>query len=502
MKIFSAAQVKSWDAYTIAHERIRSIDLMERAALACTEWLRAHFVKEQEFFIFCGRGNNGGDGLAIGRLLHAAGYQVHIYITGDAEGSPDFETNKAQVTQFDGLTEVLTDTANFPVLRQDSIIIEALFGTGLSKPPKGLYESLIKVINASGAKVVAIDLPGGLYADTSSGGNDIIKADITLTFQREKLAFLFSENAAFVGKLVVLDIGLSAEFDRDESTGLFLLDMEDIRQIYRPRKDDAHKGDYGYACLVAGSYGMMGAAVLSAAACLRAGVGKLTVLTCKEGYNILQASVPEAMCKTSGRKYIRNITGITDYDVVGFGPGIGRHPSHKYLLKDIFAKSTSPLVLDADALNTLGENKGLLKNIPPGSILTPHPKEFERVVGKTANDFESMQLALYTAKDLEICIVLKGHHTFIASPSGKGYFNSTGNSGMATAGSGDVLTGIITALLAQKYSPSEAARLGVFLHGLAGDLALAQTSKEALIAGDIVDNLADAFRAVSGTLSG
>ena len=513
MKIFSASQIKAWDAYTIQNEPIKSIDLMERAAIACFNWISGRFDKSHTFKVFCGSGNNGGDGLAIARLLIKKGYRVFVYIVGTkSTGSVDFYTNLERLRHISTEIHVIENENAFPEFIND-IIIDAVFGTGLNKKPRGVFASLIKYINASNQKVISIDVPSGLFIDKNSPKNEsnenadeekeyllqntpIIKADYTLSFQNQKLAFLMSENESFTGEVVLLDIQLNKEFEEKEHANFEFVDKYLIRNLYIPRTPFANKGNYGYACLLAGSKGMMGAAVLSSKACLRSGVGKLTCYTCDKGYEIMQVSVPEAMCKTFGNTFIKDVKGIKDFNVIGVGPGIGLHPSHKILLKSLFKKFQRPMVIDADALNVLSENPSLFPLIPSQSILTPHPKEFERLFGKSATDFDRIQLALSKAKEFDIFIVLKGHFTFIASPDGKGYFNSTGNAGMATAGAGDVLTGIITGLLAQKYTSLHACILGVYLHGLAGDIGAKRRSKEALIAGDIIDNLGEAFKEI------
>lgn len=467
---------------------------MERAAMACTKWIHQKFTDNNSFKIFCGKGKNGGDGLAIARMLSKKKFIVSVYIAGNkSEGFPDFKKNLDRLQKSDVEIFFLDSQKTFPKINKEDIVIDALFGTGLNKKPKDIYCDIINLINKSGAVTIAIDVPSGLYVDSNSSGNSIIQASYTLTFQQGKLSFLMAENEGYAGEVITLDIGLSPDFYNTEKTALTLIDKNLIQEIYVPRKQFANKGNYGYACLVAGGYGMMGAAVLSSKACLRSGVGKLTCYICKEGYTIMQSSVPEAMCKVFGKTFIKDIKNTEDFEVIAIGPGIGKHPSHKQLLQTIFKNSKKKIVIDADGLNTLSKNKILYKSIPSKSIITPHPKEFERLFGKTTNDFEQMKLAIAKAKEFDIFIVLKGHHTLIATPGGEGYFNSTGNAGMATAGAGDVLTGIITALLAQHYSPLNSCILGVYLHGLAGDLAAKKLSKEAMIAGDIIDYLGEGF---------
>ena len=499
MKIFSVSQIKAWDAYTIQNEPISSIELMQRAAESCFKWIEKEYNKKSSFIIFCSKGNNGGDGLALSKLLFENGYAVSVYIIAiNSNGSEDFQINFERLKKVLNSVYFLDEESSFPDLK-NKIIIDALFGTGLNKKPIGLFSKVISYINESSETVVSIDVPSGLYVDKSSilsNAETIIKATYTLTFQNQKVAFLMPENQSYVGKVILLDIGLSKEFEENEDAQFEFIDQKIIRKIFRERSAFSNKGNFGYACLLAGSYGMMGATVLSSKACLRSGVGKLTCYTCEAGYNIIQTSVPEAMCKTFGNNFIQDIKDFNDFDVIGIGPGIGKYFSHKELLQNVFSTFKKPLVIDADALNILSENPFLYKLIPKNSILTPHPKEFERLFGKSNSDFDRIDLALSKAKELNIYIVLKGHFTFIATPDGKGYFNSTGNAGMATAGAGDVLTGIITGLLAQDYSSLDACILGVYLHGLAGDIAAENLSKESLIAGDIIENLGAAFKQI------
>ncbi|MEO7307724.1 MAG: NAD(P)H-hydrate dehydratase, partial [Ferruginibacter sp.] len=378
----------------------------------------------------------------------------------------------------------------------NDLVIDALLGSGLNKPLEGITASLVNHINNADAEIISIDLPTGLFADKSSKGNTIIKATHTLSFQNYKLAFLLPENEIYCGDVHLLNIGLHHAFEKTEAAGFELIGEEIIKTIYKPRSKFAHKGTYGHAALLCGSYGMIGAAVLSSIACLRSGAGKLSSIIPKCGYDILQTAVPEAMCIVTGEDHLLSASGIEKFDAVGIGPGIGMYPSHKKLLADIFEKVNAPMVIDADALNCIAANKELLKAIPPSSILTPHPKEFERLFGQSENDLKRLQLALLQSKELNIYIVLKGHYSFISTPGGIGYFNSTGNPGMATAGSGDVLTGIFTGLLAQGYSSLESCLLGVYLHGLSGDIAAAKYSPEAMIARDIIASLGDAFKQI------
>lgn len=500
MKILKAQQIRAWDQYTMLHEPISSVDLMERAAQRCFEWLDNNGWLVHSFVIFCGKGNNGGDGLAIARMLAERGCSVSVHILEFGhKGTEDFQTNLARLHQYPAVDiHFVQDENNFHRLPADAIIIDALFGSGLSRPLDGITAKLVEHINKSGCTIIAIDVPSGMSVDHSSKGNTTIKANHTLSFQCYKPAFLVAENASFIGDVDILDIGLLAEYLSTITVNLEVVDSSIIRSIYKPRNRFAHKGNFGHAMIIAGSYGKIGAAVLSSKACLRSGIGLLTCFVPKCGYEILQTALPEAMLMTDTNNSI--LTRIDDdtskYDAIGIGPGIGTASETRIAVKEILSSYKKPMVIDADALNGLAMEKKL-PSLPPGSILTPHPKEFERLFGESKNDFDRIEKALMNAKLLNCLIVLKGHHTFIATPSGKGYFNNTGNAGMATAGSGDVLTGMITGLLAQGYPSEETAILSVYLHGLAGDIAAEKFSQEAMIADDIIENIGEAYKKIT-----
>lgn len=494
MQILSAVQIRAWDEYTIRELGIQSIDLMERASTACFNWLMENGFKQYAFSVFCGKGNNGGDGLAIARMLTQSGHAVTVYILEfGAKGTADFQTNLARLHQTNAAIKFISSVDTLHPVDPHSIVIDALLGTGLNRPLDGLTAAVVKHINQSGNTVIAIDIPSGLFADKSAKDETSIEAAHTLSFQCFKPAFLVAENAAFLGEIHILDIGLQKGYLSTITPEFQFIDADIVNAILQPRKKFAHKGNFGYAALIAGSMGMMGAAVLSSEACLRSGVGKLTCYIPRIGYEIMQTSVPEAMCKIAGTEQIGTIYSFEGYSAIGAGPGLGQEESIASLLQSLFKQSNATLVLDADALNVLGKNKELLTNIPHHTIITPHVKEFERLFGTAANDFERMQLAIRKAKELGITIVLKGAYSLVATPGGMAWFNSTGNPGMATGGSGDVLTGVITGLAAQGYLPEQAALAGVYLHGLAGDLAANAVSEPALIASDITAFLGDAF---------
>jgi len=497
MKILNAEQVRAWDQYTMQHEPVSSIDLMERAATRCFDWLEENGWLVQSFAIFCGKGNNGGDGLAIARMLSERGCKVSVYILEFGhKGTDDFQTNLARLHQYPAVDiHFIQDENNFHSLPKDAVIIDALFGSGLSRPLDGITAKLVDHINNSKCAIIAIDIPSGMSVDHSSKGNPIVKADHTLSFQCYKPAFMVAENAFFIGEVVILDIGLLPGYLSTVEVDSALIDFEMIRSIYKPRNRFAHKGNFGHALMIAGSYGKIGAAVLSSKACLRSGAGLLTSFIPKCGYEILQISLPEAMVLTDeNEKILAQLPAdIEKYSVIGIGPGIGTADETQKLITFLIRRCKKPLIIDADGLNCLSMQKEWLHQLPPHSILTPHPKEFDRLFGKHQNDFDRIEAAAQRAKDLNIVIVLKSHHTLIATPSGNLFFNSTGNAGMATGGSGDVLTGIISALVAQNYSSEHAAILGVYLHGLAGDFAANALSQESMIASDIITFLSQAF---------
>lgn len=491
MKILTLDQIRALDQYTIQHEPIPSIDLMERASKAFTAWFVEIFDTSLKVLICCGPGNNGGDGLAIARLLHEQGYEVEVIKIGcDGKVSTDFSINLERLP-----FESRTFESNLPV---SDVIIDAIFGSGLTRAAEGEFAQAIHLINQSEGMRVAVDMPSGLFADMPSSGSSIVKADFTISFQLPKLSFLLPENHLFVGEWEAVDIGLSQECLKDSPTSYHLIDYDLASSLVKhPTKFD-HKGTNGHALIVAGSYGKMGAVVLAGRAAMRAGLGLLTLHIPADGNTIIQTSIPEAMTlpDSNGEVISQNLTS-EKYDCIGVGPGLGRDKTTAKALNEMLDAATMPMVIDADALNKISEHRELLQIIPEGSILTPHPKEFQRLVSADwTNDFERLTIQKRLANELKCIVVLKGAHTSIAFPNGEIYFNSSGNAGMAKAGSGDVLTGIITSLLAQSYTAEQAAILGIFLHGLAGDLAAEQLGEIAMMAGDIIDYLPDAYQAL------
>ena len=500
MKIFPTTDIKQLDAYTIENEPIASIDLMERAARALTAAIANRWGTDVRITIFAGPGNNGGDALAVARLLLERGYRhVETFLFNTkGELSPDCATNMERLAAIPDVDfHEVTSQFVFPKLTEDDVIIDGLFGSGLNKPLAGGFAAVVKFINASPAQVVAIDIPSGLMGEDNSFNvsSCIVRADLTLSLQLPKLAFLFAENELFVGEWRLLDIGLSQEAIDALSTDYALTEPADMALLLKPRDKFAHKGKFGRALLIAGSLGMAGASVLAAKACLKSGVGLLTVHVPFRNNGIVQTAVPEAMTEVDlSDTRFATATDTDDYQAVAIGPGLGRQPETVAALLEQIETSETPMVLDADALNILGENRALLSRLPKGSILTPHPVELERMVGKCRNSFERLERARDLARNADVHIVLKGAYTAVISPDGTCRFNATGNPGMATAGSGDVLTGILLALLAQGYAPADAAALGVCVHGMAGDLAANELGQIGMTASDIVAHLPLAWK--------
>ena len=503
MKILPIEKVREADAYTIKNEPIEDIDLMERAATQLFNRISDMIELSRPVKTFCGLGNNGGDGFAVSRMLANAGYKVTVYVVRySAKMSPSCETNFERIKSAGNATVVeLKEKDKLPGINDGDVIIDAIFGSGLKRPVEGFIAKIIDHINSSTAQVIAIDAPSGFFCDTTNTTNkgSIVKADITLTFQFPKFGFLFPENDIFVGNWEVLPIGLHPDFINKVEVDSFLTESSDIKRIHKKRAKYDHKGTYGHGLLISGGYGKMGAAVLGSKAALRAGAGLITTHIPAKGYSILQTSVPEAMVSIDmDDEIFSEVPFLSKYNAIAVGPGIGTEKQTAKALKLLIQNSGVPVIFDADAINILAENKTWIPFIPQNSILTPHPKEFERLVGKSSDNFERNKMQREFSVKYHVYVILKGAHTAITTPNGKCYFNTTGNPGMATGGSGDVLTGILLGLMAQGYSPFETSLLGVYIHGLAGDIAAGKSGYEALIAGDITESLGEAFRLLNG----
>jgi NAD(P)H-hydrate epimerase len=472
---------------------------MERASTQVADWIINNFGNDRPFWFFAGPGNNGGDALAVARMLASHNFDCTVFIADfgrTLKSDPLInlkrleEQNKVRLNKID-LEEQI------PEIPSEAIVIDGLFGSGLNKPLDGLAGKIVQKINESGATVISIDIPSGLFGEDNlhNDSSTIVRANHTLTFQFPKISFFFPENHPYTGNWEVLPIGLSPEAISETESDFFYLTKEFISGKINKREKFSHKGSYGHALLIAGSYGKMGAAVLASKACLRSGVGLLTSHIPRLGYEILQNSVPEAMASIDMSDSIfTEFPDLRQFSAVGIGPGLDKKAHSQDAFKELLYAKPVKLVVDADALNILAENQRWYRLLPENAILTPHPKEFERLAGSSANSFERLQIQLQFSAKYKVIVVCKGAHTCITFPSGEVYFNSSGNPGMATSGSGDVLTGIILGLLAQNYSSEDASLIGVYLHGLAGDLAAAKIGQRAMIAGDIIEQLGPAFR--------
>jgi len=488
MKILTAAQIRDLDAYTIQHEPIASIDLMERAAWALVNSFVQEYPPPTTIRIFCGLGNNGGDGLCMARLLHYLHYDVSCYICRYSERtSDDFLWNEKRLERLkgsDGLwcQDILTSD-DFPEIGEEDIIFDALFGSGLTRPLEGLPNALITYLNQQNCTRLAVDIPSGLMAD-SYMESACFKATKTYIFQGPKLSLLLPQNAPFVGAFEVVDIELSDVGLAAMTTDFHYLTLQDIVPYIKKRPKFSHKGTHGHALIMAGNHRMTGAAVLATKAALKVGAGLVTTYTPQKAVAILQNQCPEAMIwGDAAKKHLTHLPQLEKYGCIAIGPGIGQHPKTQKFVDDLLQNYDCPLVLDADALNIITANHWQ-NRIPKGSILTPHPKELERLTQKVSNDYEQIKILSILACEIESIILLKRAHTVIALPNGQLYFNSTGNPAMGTGGSGDVLTGMIVGLLAQGYSAKEASLLGVYFHGKAGDDAV--TAMTQIVAGDLI----------------
>lgn len=474
---------------------ISSIQLMEKAASSCVNWIESNFRSVQKFLIFCGTGNNGGDGFAMGRILYEKGYNVEIFIDKNKEDlSHDANINFKKIKQMSGID--IKDFSDLIIRDDKTVIIDALFGYGLNRELSGEIKNIVEELNQIKIPKISVDIPTGLFADNITKKDaTVFKADVTLTFQFYKRSFLHPETGKFCGKIVVLDIDLDEDFINEIETDHFVIDENLIKTIYKARQDFTNKGTFGKSILVGGSYGKIGAVLMSTLSAVKTGSGLTFTIAPECGNQILQSQVPEAMFIGSGEKYIDKID-IQEKAIYGIGPGFGKEQQTQKALLYFLENYHDPIVLDADALNILAENDGI-KSIPKNSVITPHPLEFERLFGKTKDSFERLDLAKEKAAELHIYIVLKDHHTTVITPDKKVFYNITGNSGMAKGGSGDVLTGILTSLISQKYDIRKACIFGVWLHGKAGDLAAEEFSKEAMLPTDLINKLGQVFKYLS-----
>ncbi|SEK39429.1 yjeF C-terminal region, hydroxyethylthiazole kinase-related/yjeF N-terminal region [Aquimarina amphilecti] len=497
MKIFSADQMRKADEVTIQSQEITSLELMERAATQIFNVLHQRLQGAPiPIHVFCGLGNNGGDGLVISRLLVEHGYHVKTYIVNFSDKrSDDFLVNydrlKAMGTEWP--TQLKSDE-DLPEIKQQDMVIDAIFGIGLNRPLVPWVINLIKHINASRCFTLSIDVPSGLYANKAPDDPEgVIYASTTVTFQLPKLIFFLPETGQYSQDMEVIDIGLSREFISQTPGFAELIGKNEVLSLYRPRHKFAHKGDYGHCLIIGGSYGKIGSTVLATEAALRIGSGLATAFIPECGYDILQSTIPEAMVITDNEDdYISNIKFDLEPSVIGVGVGLGTKDKTIVAFEEFLKQNKTKLVIDADGINILAYKPEFLKYIPSKTVLTPHPGELKRLIGDWKDDFDKIDKVKDFSKKNDCIVVIKGANSLIVYQEDI-YVNTSGNPGMATAGSGDVLTGIITGLISQGYDPLHAAVFGVYLHGSAGDLAIQQTGYQGLLASDIVSHIGKSY---------
>jgi ADP-dependent NAD(P)H-hydrate dehydratase / NAD(P)H-hydrate epimerase len=496
MKIFETINIREADKVTILNQGLTSFQLMERAATEVFLWIKKHRPdKETTFHVFCGQGNNGGDGLVVARLLHEANYPVWVDVVEEAGNpTPDFET-ALQKLKDAGMACNLN--ADYKYEKGKLVYIDALFGTGLSRDLHPEVVKVIEHINACDGKVLSIDLPSGMFMDRPT--TVAVESHVVLTFQFPKLAFYLPGNSRYINKIAILDIGLDKDYIKNTPTSYHLSDCLSILQRYRPVSRFAHKGMQGHALIMGGSYGKIGAAVLAAKAALKSGCGLVTAYIPQCGYDIMQTAFPEAMVLTDGQEHITKIGFDLQPKAIGIGPGIGQHKETQQALHDFLRLNSSPLVVDADALNILSYNKDWLPLLPENTIITPHPKELERLMGSWDNDFDKLEKMMAFAAQYNLILVAKDAHTMVVH-GGNVYINTSGNAALATGGTGDTLTGIITGLLAQGYNAANAAIFGVHLHGLTADVAVGHTAMQAFTASDVIHYMGKAYLHIEAEL--
>lgn len=491
MKIVNFQEIKQIDIATCERQSISSIDLLERAANAVADEIITRFLPSQRIMVFAGPGNNGGNALAVARILIEQGYgHVEIFLFNiKGKLSHDCEEECRRLLAMDGIdfTEVST-TFTPPYIGKGDVVIDGLFGAGLNRPLQIGFSDMAQYINLTGAYVISIDIPSGLFCEWNARNDmgKVVRANLTLSFQLPHLAFFFSENSSVIGEWKLLDIGLDEKKIKETEVQYLVIDSRNVAPLIYDRLPFTGKRDYGSALIFAGSTGMTGAAVLAARATLRTGAGLVTVHGARRGIDIVQTAVPEAMYEPDRNDhFITEMKIHHNHQAVAAGPGIGTQEPTIDALENLLRNCTAPLVLDADALNCIALRPAMLSLLPSKTIITPHIGEFDRLFGDHKTSEDRLKTAIEMAHRYNIIIVLKGHYTSVIRPTGRVYFNSTGNPGMATAGAGDVLTGIITAFLAQGYSPELAPLLGVFIHGMAGDMAAAELGEFGMVASDI-----------------
>ena len=499
MKLFSKEQIYEGDKITTERQKISSTELMERAGIQIFNWMHSRMQGAQvPIHVFCGIGNNGGDGLVLARHLITHGYNVITYIVNCSDKrTKDFLINYDRIKNVTkDWPKMLSCKNDFSeiVIDEKDIIVDAIFGIGLNRPPNEWVIELFEKFRASKAFTLSVDIPSGLYSDKAvENDKAVVNAGYTLSFQSPKLAFFLPETAKFTVQWEALDIGIDRDYLMQTETEVELISKYEVLPLYKPREKFSHKGDFGHVMILGGSYGKIGAVNLASRAALSAGAGLVTAYVPKCGYQSLQTAIPEVMVITDENEtHVSNIKFDIEPTVIGVGVGLGTTTETAKAFEAFLKKNKTPLVIDADGLNLLSKKKTLLKLLPEQSILTPHPKELERLIGKWSNDFEKLKKVKAFSKKYNVIVLIKGANS-ITVYLDKLYINTTGNPGMATAGSGDVLTGIISGLVAQGYESLSATVFGVYLHGKSADIALEDYGYQSLIASHIIETVGDAF---------
>jgi hydroxyethylthiazole kinase-like uncharacterized protein yjeF len=503
MKLLSKAQIQELDQVTIASEGISSLDLMERAASALFNTLLNHFNKAQEFWIFCGPGNNGGDGLVIARLLYNAGKVIKVINVGEVpkrDDGTDRAINYKCITDLgEKIIQFEPEFIKLSTPAQECVIIDALFGNGLNKPLNETFAKAVEYMNTLNGTKVAIDVPSGLYADGNepNASEHIFKADFTYTLQLPKSSFFHRYWAPYVGHYQIIDIGLNPSYIAGLNVCQHLFSQENAHSIYKPRTKFTYKNSYGHALLMAGSQGTPGAAFLCAKSCARGGTGLLSVSIPKNFSNAFISYLPEAMLlEDKSPSFLSALPDLKKFDAVGFGPGVGEHAHTQKLFVALLKQVKKSLVLDADAISMLATHPEWVGLLPEHTILTPHIGEFKRLLKLEELPYDYLVRATTYAVNNKVVLLLKDSISSIHTPDGDVHFVDEGSPAMATAGSGDVLMGLILALLANGYTAKEAALLGAFVHGKAGKLAGLEIGEESVLAGDIPKFFGDVFKSL------
>lgn len=497
MKIFSKEQIYEGDALTAKKQGITSTDLMERAGIQIFNWLHMRMQGAQvPIHVFCGIGNNGGDGLVVARHLVTHGYNVKTYIVNySTTRSKDFLLNYDRIKNTTKDWPVLlSESSDFPVIDEKDIIVDAILGIGLNRAIEGWVKNLFCHFRDTKAFVLSIDLPSGLSTSaTPEDAECVVNAGYTLSFQTPKLVFFLPETAKYTVQWEVLDIGIDPEYLHVTPTEAELIGKNEVLPLYKPREKYSNKGDFGHALVIGGSYGKIGAVTLASHGALSIGAGKVTAFTPKCGYIPLQTGFPEAMVITdTDEEKITDIKFDIKPDVIAFGVGVGSDAKTSSAFETFLKTNTTPLVIDADGINILSKKKALLKLLPENTVLTPHPKELEGLVGKWKDDFDKLKKTKAFSKKYKCIVVIKGANTITVFED-KLYVNSTGNPGLATAGTGDVLTGIIAGLIAQGYDTLAATLFGVYLHGKSADLLIEDLGYQSFIASHVIEGIPLAY---------